>query len=203
MRGENTIPWWLQYIEDRDLFKFSLPHSREVNDAMYNLKYSTFIKFDELNSFTEEQKRRFIEQGVAIGGVKQDLIRSIVRNAHLCIFDTYKVYVVETGVLVSEVSEVLYTTHKDNCDFIICIYYDFKRRAYRCRLRCDKRSSIDLSAIAKKHGEKCGDGGGHKAAAAFSYKGDIFSMLQDIPAKVEDDTQVDEIVSSTGTNISL
>ena len=179
--GENSIPWWIKYIEDRDLFTFSLPHSREVNDALFNLKYRNFNKFDELQSFTDEQRERFIEQGIIIGNIKKDIIDKIVRNAHPCIFDGYKIYVVETGTLVSEVGEALYTTYKNTCDFVMCIYYDFKERSFRCRLRCDKNSSLDLSEIAKKYSSEVGKGGGHKAAAAFNYIGNIFSLLEEIP----------------------
>jgi uncharacterized protein len=171
--GDSTIPWWIEYIQDRDLFKFSLPHSREINDAMYNLKYRSFSKFDELNTFTAEQKERFIGQGLIISNVKTEIIQGIVRNAYKCIFEGHNVYVVETGVLVSEVGESLYTTYEKSCDFVMCIYYDFKMKEFKCRLRSHKESSIDLSLVAKRYG-----GGGHRCAAAFTYKGDIFSLFE-------------------------
>lgn len=169
------MPWWIQYTQDRDLFKFSLPNSREITDAIYNLKYRTLTKFDELNSFTPEQKDKFIEQGIIIGSIKNELVTQICNNGRLCLFDNYRVYVVETGVLVSEVGERLYNLHKDSCDFVMCVSYDFDEKKFRCRLRCSQTSPLNLAKISEKYG-----GGGHMAAAGFSIH-DIFSLLTVIP----------------------
>lgn len=172
------VPWWIQYIEERDLFKYTLPYSREISNAMYTLKYRSFAKFDELHTFTEQQKQEFANQGILISTVKQDIVSSIVRNAHHCTFDTYKIYVVETSVLVSDVSEALYLKYKDTCDFVMCIYYDFKGRYFKCRLRNSNDSLIDLSTLADRYRSRDLPGGGHEHAASFSYRGDVFSLLE-------------------------
>lgn len=187
MQERGDAPWWIQYIEDRDLFRFSLKHSREINDAMFNLKYRTFNKFDELHRFSTEEKNRFIEQGTIIGSIKHETINNIVRHAYLCMLDEYKVYVVQSGILVSDVSEVLYTTYSTSCDFVMCIYYDFKERGFKCRMRCKKESPLDLSSIAKRYDNRryidptdTREAGGHTQSASFIYKGDVFSLLKDI-----------------------
>jgi len=168
------IPWWIQYIQDRDLFKFSLPFSREINDAMYNLKYRSFAKFDELHQFTEEQKLSFIEEGRKIGLPKYETVKSIANNASHCQFLEFKVFVVQTNTMVSEVCEYLYTTYKSQCDFVICIQYQFDTKTWKCRLRANQESQVSLPEVCKRFDP---DGGGHEKSAAFKYEGDLLSLF--------------------------
>lgn len=168
------MPWWIQYIQDRDLWKFQLPNSREINDAIYNLKYRTFAKFDELDSFTQAQIDWLIEQGKQISNIKNDIVSTISKYGHKCKFGNHIIYAIETGVLVSDVSDYIYNSDiKNEYDFIMCISYDFKERAYKCRLR--SKEGTNVATIAEQYG-----GGGHINASGFSYKGNIFELLESI-----------------------
>lgn len=191
------MPWWIQYIQDRDLWVWKLPESRAINDALYNLGYRTFAKFDELQQFTEKDRQEFIEKGKKIGDVKTNIVNSIASTSHICMFEGYRVCVCETSVLPSEVGEELYRrsiVHPENkgqessitsvsitpgdkqlreYEFVILFSYNFKEKHYSVHLRSE---SMDVNTIAKKYG-----GGGHVGAAGFKYDGNLLACFSDIP----------------------
>jgi oligoribonuclease NrnB/cAMP/cGMP phosphodiesterase (DHH superfamily) len=177
---DEIIPWWIQYIQDRDLYRFILPDSREVNDAIYNLGYRSFAKFDELQLFTEEQKQALIEKGKEMANPKMKMIKSVADGAQLCMFHGYRVLVLMSNTLVSHVSEYLYTARKDECDFVLWLQYHFDGEYWKVRVRSHVDMDLDLSSLCKQWASYDHEGGGHKNAAGFSYKGDILSLLHPI-----------------------
>lgn len=162
-----NMPWWISYVDDRDRYTFALPNSRIINDALYNLGYRTFAKFDELCKFQQVDIDALIEKGQKMGDVKDNIVKSITGGAQKIMFEGYTAYVVNNATLISEVGEEL--LKKDDCQIALCFYYPVKEKMWRVRMRS---KDVDISVIARKYG-----GGGHEKAAAFTYNGDILTLL--------------------------
>lgn len=144
-------PWLVSYTEDRDLWRWQLPQSREINAALrsYPLDFATW---DQLAS---RDKYALVLEGRSILRREQQIVADHVRNAGEMELDGHKVLAVNATVLISEIAGEL---SRDR-PFGVC-YFDRKdgKRVYSLRSRGD----FDVSEIARRHG-----GGGHKNAAGF------------------------------------
>jgi uncharacterized protein len=147
-------PWLVDYTEDRDLWRWSLPKSKEINSALrtYSLDFDVW---DCLHS-DPATRDRLIDEGMAILRAEQAIIESHVKNAHETTIDGHKVLCVNATTLISEIAGEL---AKDR-PFGVCWFEgDNNERVYSLRSR---DGGIDVSEIAKAHG-----GGGHRNAAGF------------------------------------
>lgn len=152
------IPPIVQYIRDRDLWKFELPHSKEINAFIqsYPLSIESYGKLYE--TFEVEPMTDIIMAGEAI-------LRYIdVNVARICDFywaeeiDGHMVpCVMNNGILHSEIGHELCKRHPE-IKFSASIFFDGKKKVYSLRSIGD----FDVSEVAKKFG-----GGGHKNTAGF------------------------------------
>jgi uncharacterized protein len=71
-------PWWLAYIEDRDLWKWRLPDSREVSLAV-QARGLSFTTFDILNAMTN--RHQLATEGSYIMKFQQKLVDEICERA--------------------------------------------------------------------------------------------------------------------------
>jgi oligoribonuclease NrnB/cAMP/cGMP phosphodiesterase (DHH superfamily) len=148
------IPWIVKYIQDRDLWRWKLPNSKEINAVIRSYPFDFQVWDDiEASGFGE-----LIVAGEAILRYRQILIdqhTKYARPIRLCGFNGLAA-ACTAGEIISEVAEKL----AELCDFGAC-YFD-KGDGYRVySLR--SRNGTDVSAIAKSFG-----GGGHRAAAGFT-----------------------------------
>lgn len=150
-----VAPWLVDYTEDRDLWRWSLPVSREITAALrtYPLEFNLW---DEMADDPNEWQRRLYQEGVAIRRYEQLLIDLHVKHAREIEMDGHKILVVNATVLFSDIAGEL---AKDR-PFGAC-YFDRQDGMRQWSLR-SREDGIDVSEIAKRHG-----GGGHKHAAGF------------------------------------
>lgn len=150
-------PWLINYIEDRDLWKHSLPHTHQINSAIgsYPLDFAVW------DTLTEE---RVLSEGIAISRFKEILTDEMVRHHRLVNFLEYKdIPVVNaSGSLVSDVGEALRQKYP-KAPFV-AVYYDMKGGGRKWSLRSSD-SSEDVSQVAGRFG-----GGGHRNASGFIEK---------------------------------
>lgn len=142
------VPWLLQYIQDKDLWTWQLPNSREINAALASYPYD----FEAWNSL----KQDVLEvEGRAILRYESALIGNIVSEAVFVSFEGEVVPAVYSPVLNSQIGERFCQ------DYPFCIIWHQKdgRRYFSLR----SRRGTDVSVIATKYG-----GGGHVNAAGFS-----------------------------------
>ena len=142
-------PWLLLYIQDKDLWEWRLPKSREISAALASYPFDFGI-WDEL-----DQKMLEIE-GRAILRFEGTLIEKIVEEAILVSFQGETVPAVYSSVMTSQIGERL-------CQgFPFCIIWHQRdnRRYFSLRSRS---GTTDVASIAAKFG-----GGGHTNAAGFS-----------------------------------
>ena len=142
-------PWLLQYIQDKDLWDWALPASREINAALASYPYN-FHVWDELRQVTLEA------EGRAILRYENELVGKIAVEAALVSFHNETVPAVQSAVLTSQLGERL------SAGYPFCVIWHDRdgRRYYSLRSRED---GADVAAIATSYG-----GGGHTHAAGFS-----------------------------------
>ncbi len=143
------VPWLLQYVQDKDLWHWALPASREVNAALASYPYD-FGTWDGLRQDTLETEGRGILR------YENELVGKIAAEAKLLPFGDEVIPVVQSPILTSQVGERLSAGHP-----FCVIWHDREGRRYYS-LRSHERGA-DVAAIATKYG-----GGGHTHAAGFS-----------------------------------
>lgn len=163
--GREDIPWIVRYVEDRDLWRWSLPRSREINACLrsYPMDFETWDRISATHPDT-----------VAIGGdaILRDqsvTISTKVKQSHLVqippvdrFWDTHQIHwrVANATTLVSETAGEMAKETGIGCCWFEDQYGD---RVYS--LRTSSSHNIDCSEIAKFFG-----GGGHPGAAGFKLK---------------------------------
>lgn len=99
-KKEEPPPWLVAYTEDRDLWRWVLPHSREVNSALRSYPR----KMDVWDGLAKRDVLELMNEGKAIVRYEDQLIKAIVRLAREIELDGHKVLAVNTPVLLSEVA---------------------------------------------------------------------------------------------------
>jgi len=146
------VPAILQYVQDRDLWRFHLPRSEEVNLAIASME-------EKFEVWAEFNTKEAVQTGAAIKAFRDRQIRDTVRDASESIQFGHKAVVVNCTANISETGAALLEKFPE-ARFAM-LYADRKgatMRSYSLRSRGD----FDVSAIAKAQG-----GGGHPAAAGF------------------------------------
>lgn len=147
-------PRLIKHIEDRDLWKWELPYSREFSAAfdMVPHDFEEFDKFLDDSAVDDAQKR-----GSYILAYSKTVISKIVKNASRRRLRGKDVLVVNSPHWMSEIGAALST----KCDFAVIWYWDHETLQTKVSLRAHHEDS-DVSDIAKQFG-----GGGHRKAAGF------------------------------------
>lgn len=154
---DKQVPKLLEYIQDRDLWKWELPKSREVNAALR--AYS--IDFDVMDELSVKViLGDLAKEGEGILRFVQSEVVRIADRAVLSdkAFPGYKVPIVNTTAFQSEVGEELLKRYPDSPFAATYMVHLYGKVVWSLRSRGD----FDVSEIAKARG-----GGGHKAAAGF------------------------------------
>lgn len=169
---DKDVPLLLQYVQDRDLWRWSMPYSKAVS-AYLEIQPKTFEAWDTL-----VKKNNLISEALTaepyLAAYQRTLIEWItsnVRTARLtCSAGTFNVPMVNTSVLASEVCNYLCAQYPD-APFAMS-YMDTKEG-----MHWSMRSTgdIDLSEIARACDPQ---GGGHKSAAGFTTTGGWPSFIE-------------------------
>lgn len=161
-RAPDFVPPLIKFIEDRDMWWWKLPDSREVSAALwsYPMDFTIWSTIDRrLRRAVGLQS--FVQEGQAILRYMEQQVVMICRQARMDRMDGHDIPVVNATSLWSEVGEMLLkmfphapfaASYADRRDGI---------RTYSLRSRGD----FDVSQVARIRG-----GGGHRAAAGFEVK---------------------------------
>ncbi len=144
-----TPPWLLQYVQDKDLWAWKLPSSREISAGLNSYPYD-FKVWDSL------EKERLEQEGRAILRYEHELVKKIIRNVVWVQFEGETVPCVHSAILTSQIGEQL-SPGRPFC----LIWYD--RHGLRHFSLRSEQGGTDVAKIAVKYG-----GGGHTHAAGFS-----------------------------------
>lgn len=154
---DKKIPRLLLHIEDTDLWRFKLPHTKEVSAALELVPFD-FKTWDKIAKSCESPKARkkFIEKGENIREYQMAVVKRMVLKAQEAAFEGYRTLVANSPILASEIGHTLVMKKPP-----IAIVWSADRKRINVSLRSD--GTVDVSVLAKKYG-----GGGHRAASGFA-----------------------------------
>jgi len=160
---DQPVPWLLEYIQDKDLWNWALPDSREINAAIASHPF-------EFETWSRFRQQDLVQEGRAILRYEHEIVSKLAAQAVLVEFQGVTVPSVQSAVLTSQIGERLSADHP-----FCLIWHDRDgRRYYSMRSRED---GTDVGAIAASFG-----GGGHTHAAGFSVPLGPDGSLPDNPA---------------------
>jgi len=147
-------PWLVDYVEDRDLWRFRLPDSKAVNAWIHASPRETFEQWDALDAIPALLAA---EKGEAVLAYQAQYVREMVKQARPIMFCGHAVPVVNAPYF--SISELLSALAEGN-PFAVG-WCQRPSGLYQYSLR--SRGDFDVSLVAQKFG-----GGGHKNAAGFT-----------------------------------
>ncbi len=157
LKGE--MPWLVSYAEDRDLEKWSLPFSREINAAItsFPLDFKIWDALDKVYPASSVTKSALVADGRTALRCHERLIETVVLHSRLVRLGDHVIKASNTSVLHGEVASKL---AQDN-EFGLA-WYKREDGKYIYSLR-SREDAVDVSSIATSFG-----GGGHPHSAGFS-----------------------------------
>lgn len=170
---EDDPPLFLTYVEDRDLWKWDLNDSREINAYILS-QPMTFDDWRELEDDIDYGKWSLedcVSKGEAILRCRQQLVDQICQGAYEAVLFGHTVLVANTPVLQSEVGAELAKSALFGATWHIT-----KDGKYRWSLRSD--GSINVADLAATFV----GGGGHPNAAGFATDIDITQGMETVTA---------------------
>ena len=161
------VPLILQYIEDRDLWKWELDSTEKILSAVDSFD-RTFENWDllnlKLNHIDSDSWKALVDSGDSILRYKNGLIRSLLSNAHTIDILGELVPAINAPFFQSELAAEL----AKSSEYAAAYYFDGD--SYKFSLR-SKDCGKDVSSVAGNFG-----GGGHRNASGFRVKS--LSMLK-------------------------
>ncbi len=171
-------PSLAQYVQDRDLWKFNLPYSKEISAILYSYPM-TFSFWDQLERRLEFEFESLVSQGKAILIYQEKLVNKIVENSNETEIMGQSAGIVNSPILQSEIGhklaekygigwvwyqKTLRTTHSSHhkCYTELREVEGLVYKTHQIIHSLRSVGDIDVSIIAKEMG-----GGGHKNAAGF------------------------------------
>lgn len=152
---EGFRPSLVDFVEDRDLWRFQYPETRAFQAGLSSLAMS----FEDF-TWAAENPGEILKAGKPVLQVSRRIAESIAeRAARKTIGKIPMLAVNVTPEYVSEVAEILYTRHPDLP--VLGWHWDGTKGNYYCSLR-SHADGPDVSKIAQQFG-----GGGHLHAAGF------------------------------------
>ena len=162
LEEEEDVPWLVDYTEDRDLWNWKLPNSKEINAA---LRIRDF-RFEEWERMADQGPEDFVREGAALIRSQSIYVRSKLKHVRYASIGGYVVPVVNTT---SEASEVGHALLKNGAPFSASFFViDDKTFGYSLR---GVKGGVNVGDIAKRYG-----GGGHPSASGFQ-SSEIFPMF--------------------------
>lgn len=149
---DNPRPWWVNYVEDRDLWRHALPDSKSVSAYIMSLPFK-IEAWDHLDNITSTE-------AASLGnGILRHIDRYVSEafdQAQYGLFEDLSVAVVNCPYMnCSEVGNILAKTADVGITW-------FERADGMIQFSLRSEDNIDVSRIAKIYG-----GGGHLHAAGF------------------------------------
>lgn len=156
---DTPIPRLMTYLEDGDLYRYSLPETRDVFSYLLVLPFD-FVQWDILaqNLENDDGRKEILKKAEAYTEFFNAFAQMSVERAKKVRFDGYEVYFVATHpniTVKSYVGNKLYTKLPP-----FAIIVTAHPNGFGVSLRGD--GSVDVSKIAEKYG-----GGGHPGSAGF------------------------------------
>lgn len=154
-----TVPELCRYVEDRDIWKWELPHSHAVN-AYIGTKP---LEMETISHLLAQLQRHdsfadVVMMGATVLAYQAQVIQSAVQRAQVRVIDGVQCAVVNCTALISETGHALV----DGTDTPVALLYRIDGDTLNVSVRTAKDSPIAANTFAARFG-----GGGHPQAAGF------------------------------------
>lgn len=156
-RGDK--PPLVQYVQDRDLWRWELPFSREISAAIA-AEPKTFVRWQDIwiSMGDDDGFNELVSRGDAILTAQKTHVASLAGKAFKAVVGGHAVPAVNSSLFQSEIGEELCRLHPDSPFAAIWFGLGLETEVWSLR----SRNGFDVSLVAKQYG-----GGGHAAAAGF------------------------------------
>jgi oligoribonuclease NrnB/cAMP/cGMP phosphodiesterase (DHH superfamily) len=183
-----AAPKFISYIEDRDLWKWELPYSKEFSAAfdMVPFEFEEFEKFEDASVFDDA-----VSRGSYILAYSKTVVKKVCDKASRRKFEGLDILVVNSSHWMSEIGSRL----SPECDFAVIWFYDHSDKQIKVSLR-SFHDHVDVSEVAKRFA-----GGGHKKASGFTLPGDC--NIEEIFDFQDDDDYEEEELVDVVTNADI
>lgn len=171
---KDEVPFFVRLVEDRDLWRFAIPYSKEFNAAFFSYEYE-FATWCHLNEIEDcgTLYNLYLNAGKAIERAQQKTVKELVGKLR---HDRYFHKLDDgDGAVPAPCANLPYTLASDAANLMAegapfaATYYQDAEGQFVFSLR-SKEAGADVSEVAKLYG-----GGGHKHAAGFR-----IAMLEDL-----------------------
>jgi hypothetical protein len=152
-------PMLLRYIEDRDIWKWSVPHSREML-TLLDLAEFDFKVWSRLAKDLDDPKLQatYLKKGTLLDLHFRSLYEKLIPNAELVKFAGHKIYALNCPYYFAD--DLGHELALKTRSFSLL----WNESGGRIRVSLRSAGKTDVSKIAKKYG-----GGGHKQSSGFSF----------------------------------
>jgi hypothetical protein len=161
---DESIPAFLEYVKDRDLWNFVLPDSEEIHEAI-SFNGRKLYQLDFLASLSQDELRNlFAPLGSKLLEPKREKVAAIAATAKPANILGHEAMLVEVGDfesrLVSDVCAAVYKAYPEKA-FAVAQSWKEGDRLWALSFRSDKNGNdFDVSEVARSF-----NGGGHRNAA--------------------------------------
>lgn len=156
---DDSVPMLLQYVQDRDLWKFKFGNDSKLIHAGLGTLKGNMPLWNKYAS-NENVLQDLVDTGEILLERDQAAVEvQVPRNVKVVNWEGYKCGFLNTGQLVSEMGHAMYSDETLNVDVGVC-WFVLNDNTVILSLRSKQGSGVDVSAIAKKYG-----GGGHPNSA--------------------------------------
>lgn len=166
--GQTRLPAIVRYVQDRDLWQWLLPFSREISAYLWHIRADVHEWRRMLSLHREELWSIAREIGAALIRSDQQQVSAMAGGAFVCKFRGTHFTMVNAPVLPSETCEYLLQRFPD---YPIACAFRFLRDG-RIRLSFRAREGSECLSLAQKLG-----GGGHARAAGATVEGYTFFAI--------------------------
>jgi nanoRNase/pAp phosphatase (c-di-AMP/oligoRNAs hydrolase) len=157
-------PWLINYVEDHDLFRFKLPHSRAVRAYIRSIPH-TFSDWFQLHGTALDQ---VINEGSAILRYIEQYVISTNTQAVKIKLGDHHVYGINSAS--PQVSDLLHDLLKRDQKRPFSVAWN-RGPDGLVKYSLRSRDSFDVAALAVSFG-----GGGHKKAAGFHAENEVHTL---------------------------
>lgn len=153
------VPMILQHVQDRDLWRFKLPGTRELHASMLMIgdDMQVWDAMAEDSDMGRYLLTEAVKNGNSILRYEQKKIEDTLKNVKVLPYKGFKAGVLNTTTLGSEIGNAICKTKELGVDFALYYFFDIDGKPI---LSFRSEGDFDVSKLAKELG-----GGGHKNAA--------------------------------------
>ncbi len=153
------MPMLLRYVEDRDIWKWSVPHSREML-MLIDLAEFDFKAWSALAKDIDDPKTRvtYLKKGTLLDFHYRSLYQKLLPNAELVKFAGHRIYALNCPYYFAD--DLGHELALKTRSFGLL----WNESGGRIRVSLRSAGKVDVSKIAKKYG-----GGGHRLSSGFSF----------------------------------